>query len=141
MNNLHKEIGIRLKLVREKIFNEGVRLSASQFARLLGTTEDKIRNYELGRSSVPVEHLVKLYRKGINPVYILSGEGSYFAENKAGNLLRHRINDSEAFRNEDTGKPIKLHQEFEISGMSDSEKLNLIRAVAGNIISREESKP
>jgi hypothetical protein len=90
MENLNKEIGKRLRFVRS-IFNEGGKLSAAQFAFLLGETLHKILNYELGRAQVPPSLLIKLYQRGINPIYILTGEGSVFAPNHAGRKLEEKL--------------------------------------------------
>lgn len=90
MQSLNKEIGERLRFVRS-IFNEGGKLSATQFARLLGETMHKILNYELGRAQVPPSLLVTLYRRGINPIFILTGEGSFFAPNQAGRELKEKL--------------------------------------------------
>ncbi|MGB9913895.1 MAG: helix-turn-helix domain-containing protein, partial [Candidatus Kapaibacteriota bacterium] len=86
MENLNKEIGERIRFIRS-IFNEGGKLSASQFAHLLGETMHKILNYELGRAQVPPSFLATLYYRGINPIFILTGEGSIFAPNRAGEVL------------------------------------------------------
>ncbi len=90
MQNLNKEIGERLRFIRS-IFNEGGKLSATQFARLLGETMHKILNYELGRAQLPPSLLVTLYRRGINPIFILTGEGSFFAPNQAGRELKDKL--------------------------------------------------
>lgn len=90
MDEINSEIGKRLKQTR-LIFNEGSKLSSEQFAYLLGETGDKIRNFELGRSAVPVRLLYNLYLRGINPIFIISGEGSMFADNPAGREFRQKI--------------------------------------------------
>lgn len=90
MKNLNKEIGERIRFVRS-IFNEGGKLSATQFAHLLGETMHKILNYELGRAQVSPSFLVTLYNRGINPIFILTGEGSIFAPNSAGKELRQKL--------------------------------------------------
>ncbi|ROL56278.1 XRE family transcriptional regulator [Bacteroidetes/Chlorobi group bacterium Naka2016] len=90
MENLNKEIGERIRFIRS-IFNEGGKLSATQFAHLLGETMHKILNYELGRAQVPPSFLVTLYKRGINPIYILTGEGSIFAPNIAGRELSQKL--------------------------------------------------
>lgn len=90
MENLNKEIGERIRFIRS-IFNEGGKLSATQFAHLLGETMHKILNYELGRAQVPPSFLVTLYKRGINPTYILTGEGSIFAPNIAGRELSQKL--------------------------------------------------
>lgn len=83
MNDYNNEVGRRLRLIRN-VFNEGGKLTADQFAFLLGETRDKITNYELGRASIPIRLLFELYNRGINPIYLITGEGSCFAANKAG---------------------------------------------------------
>ncbi len=90
MENLNKEIGERIRFIRS-IFNEGGKLSANQFAHLLGETVHKILNYESGRVAVPPSFLLNLYKRGINPIFIISGEGSIFAPNTAGIELRRKI--------------------------------------------------
>ncbi len=88
--DLNKEIGKRIKNIR-LIFNEGGKLSANQFGFLLKESGDKIRNYELGRTAVPVRILLSLYNRGINPIYIISGEGSMFADTKAGRAFAKKL--------------------------------------------------
>ena len=90
MSGTNLEIGQRLKEVRS-IFNEGGKLSAEQFAYLLEETGDRIRNYEFGRAGIPVRLLFNLYQRGINPIYIISGEGSMFAPNPQGQELESKI--------------------------------------------------
>lgn len=87
MENINRNIGKRLRIVRH-IFNEGTKLSAEQFAHLLDITRDKLINYEIGRAAMPVALLYNLYKRGINPVYIISGDGSVFANNAEGNRLQ-----------------------------------------------------
>lgn len=90
MIDLNLEIGNRLREIRD-IFHEGAKLSAEQFAFVLDETGDRIRNYEIGRASVNVRVLHKLYEKGINPTYLITGEGDIFADNEAGRLRRETI--------------------------------------------------
>jgi len=90
MDELNQAIGKRLRLVRY-IFNEGGKLSAQQFAFLLNETRDKIISYELGRSSIPVRMLIELYKRGINIIWLLTGEGEIFAKNGAGRRFKHSI--------------------------------------------------
>ncbi len=90
MDNLIKNAGNRLREVRH-IFNEGDKLSAKQFAYLLDETQDKILNYENGRAAISLQLLVNLYYRGVNPVYILTGEGEIFADNEAGKSLKSKI--------------------------------------------------
>lgn len=90
MASYPEQCGERLKKIRF-IFNEGGKLSADQFAFLLGESRDKIANYELGRAGLPIRVLLELYKRGINPVYLISGDGSIFADNNEGVNLRNRI--------------------------------------------------
>lgn len=90
MNNLNKEIGIRLRLIRS-IFNEGGKLSAEQFGYLLNQSTDKILNYELGRAAVPLELLINLYERGYNPVFILTGKESIFAYHSEGKKRKREL--------------------------------------------------
>ncbi|MEI6091301.1 MAG: hypothetical protein WCR42_12675 [bacterium] len=89
--SLNPGIGIRLREVRA-LFNEGGKISATQFAYLLNTNRDKISNYETGRSSLPLEIIYLLYQRGINPVYLICGEGSMFASNAEGIKFELKIN-------------------------------------------------
>jgi transcriptional regulator with XRE-family HTH domain len=139
MENSNENIRKRLKDVRVKIFNEGVKLSAAQFAYILNTSENKIRNYELGRSSIPIELLAKLYYKGIDPVYILTGDGSVFAKNQAGDSLKGRIEDAYAYtsRIQYAREPEPAEyksKDFDPSLLSDEDKIHQISAVAGDIL-------
>ncbi len=86
-NDYLKNIGRRLRLVRS-IFNEGKKLSTEQFAHLLGESRDNIANYELARASVPARVLIELYRRGINPTWVLTGDGDIFANNSQGKQRR-----------------------------------------------------
>jgi hypothetical protein len=90
MEEFNTLVGIRLKKIRH-IFNEGGRLTAEQFAYLIGESGDKIRNYELGRSALPLRVVWILYERGINPVYLISGEGSVFADNHAGRVFKSKV--------------------------------------------------
>jgi transcriptional regulator with XRE-family HTH domain len=93
MDNLIRESGNRLREVRH-IFNEGDKLSAKQFAYLLDETQDRILNYENGRAAISLQLLANLYHRGVNPVYILTGEGEIFAENEAGKALKAKTRTS-----------------------------------------------
>lgn len=101
MQNYSLEVGKRLREVRS-IFNEGTRLSSEQFAYLLDETGDKIRNYELGRATVPIRLLYALYQRGINPIYLISGEGNMFADNIAGRNFIEKIAQRVSFEETDT---------------------------------------
>lgn len=90
MTSYNKEVGDRLKIIR-MIFNEGSKLSANQFAYLLDETGDKIRNYELGRASIPITLLKKLSERGINLQYLVSGDGNLFNDSDEGKRLATSI--------------------------------------------------
>lgn len=143
MKDLNKEIGARIRFIRS-IFNEGAKLSASQFAHLLGESVHKILNYELGRAQVSPSFLVSLYRRGINPTYILTGEGKIFAENKAGRELEQKFGEYlNASRDvQPSTENSNISQDFtnfieELSGKKFEDLLELARkhtAVAGDIM-------
>lgn len=88
--SLNIEIGERLRRIRH-LANEGGKLSAKQFAYLLDETADKILNYESGRAAISISLLIKLYRRGFNPIYLLTGEGSCFADNEQGLILQNKV--------------------------------------------------
>lgn len=87
---LAKEIGNRLRFIRN-IYHEGTRLSSNQFAHLFNESLHRILSYEQGRSNVPVYIIYQLYYRGINPIFLITGEGSLFAPNKAGEELYEKI--------------------------------------------------
>ena len=87
---LNKQIGNRIKAVRS-IYNEGVRLTVEQFAHLLDITNDQLLNYESGRSTLPMNILYELYKRGVNPYFIVTGEKDALADNKIGNELRQKM--------------------------------------------------
>jgi hypothetical protein len=88
--DINQVIGMRIRQVRH-IFNEGTKLSAEQFGHLLNETRDRIMNYELGRAAVPLRMLIELYNRGINPLYLLTGDGELFADNPPGRRLQRQI--------------------------------------------------
>lgn len=90
IENLNKRIGERIKKIRE-IFNEGSKLSATQFAYLLGESRDKIANYENGRTPISPQILYELYNRGISPTYLITGKGNIFAENPAGEKFKKSL--------------------------------------------------
>ena len=113
MEVLQKEVGQRLREVRE-IFYEGNKLSARLFANTLGETKDNIANYENGKANIPNRLLIALYYKGFNPVYILTGEGSVFADNERGKEL-FKMN----------GKKNKLKGNVSSIFKPDTERINI----------------
>lgn len=134
MNKLQTEIGERLRGIRENIFFSGVKLSAKQFADKLGSTVDKIRNYETGRSSVSDEFLVMLYRSGINPIFVLTGEGSVFSPNDTGRQLEEVSGNSKKTVSE------SIPSNYETEKMSDNELIDLFTVAAGDLKKRLEEK-
>lgn len=87
---LAKGIGNRLRFIRN-IYHEGTRLSSNQFAHLFNESLHRILSYEQGRSNVPVYFIYQLYYRGINPIFLITGEDSLFAPNKAGKELYEKI--------------------------------------------------
>ena len=78
-----KEIGKRLKEIREKHYAK-FKLSLTDIAEELSEKMFNIANYEAGKANLPNRVMVALYDKGFNPSYILTGEGSIYANNAAG---------------------------------------------------------
>ena len=132
--DIYKEIVARLREIREGYFIKGIKLSASQFAQLVGQTVDKISNYERGISSVPSSLLIELYKNGINPTYVLTGEGSKFADNEKGRELEKHFGDRKQSTN------LNNLVKFNSSGYTDEDLLKLIDAAAGDIRKRLESR-
>lgn len=126
-----KNIGKRLREIRN-IANEGTKLSANQFAHLLDETRDKILNYENGRASVSIKLLINLYYRGFSPVYILTGEGSIFADNEAGISMRKKLEKrADKEDREETGASVPIDELIR-----EAAKYNV---AAGNIL-KEISK-
>lgn len=88
LKNLQIEIGNRLKEIRTQYYSKH-KLSVADFAEELSESKFNIANYERGIANVPNRILATLYDKGFNPTYIITGEGSIFADNEAG---RSRMN-------------------------------------------------
>ncbi|MDR0927798.1 MAG: helix-turn-helix domain-containing protein [Ignavibacteria bacterium] len=125
-NDLNSLIGLRVKAFR-CVFNEGMKLTSEQFSHLLDITREQLGNYENGRSNLPVSVLLKLYKRGANPVYIISGEGDLFANNKVGIDLRNRILQKEVNYMESVTLITKEPMKADI-------KMTKIKAAAGKII-------
>jgi transcriptional regulator with XRE-family HTH domain len=123
MKDFNKEIGSRLKEVR-KIYNGGFKATIEQFAAILGETKYNLSNYENGKANLPVRVLKVLYEIGINPLYIINGVGSKFADNEAGRILREKIEQNK-------------ENEKDLTKMSSEELLHqaeILTVAAGNIM-------
>ena len=128
----NKQIGNRLKAVRS-IYNEGIRFTVEQFAHLLDITNEQLLNYEAGRSALPINVLIELYNRGINPVFILAGEEDIFANNYVGNELRKKINS----KNMDYNRII--NEALKSTPSSSTLLLQTIKATAGKIKFNEDN--
>ncbi|MCX6155789.1 MAG: hypothetical protein NT007_16710 [Candidatus Kapabacteria bacterium] len=131
---LKQEISERLRFIRENLIVKGIRLSAAQFADMFDTSEDKIRNYENARSNVSIELLILLYRHGINPIFLLTGEGSWFAENKAGKQL------ASDFKTSKNAGLITNLVKIDGSSLADRKAVRIVNAAAGDIKASIKSK-
>jgi len=123
MKDFNKEIGSRLKEVR-KIYNGGFKATIEQFAAILGETKYNLSNYENGKANLPVRVLKVLYEIGINPLFIINGVGSKFADNEAGRILREKIEQNN-------------ENEKDFTKMSSEELLHqaeILTVAAGNIM-------
>ncbi len=76
-NFLAKDIGERIKEIRKTLG-----LSQEQFSQKLGTSRRSVSKYETGDNALPDQVKLKLYDLGVNPTWLLSGEGSIFVEAK-----------------------------------------------------------
>jgi len=79
MERVQKEVGLRLKKLRETLD-----LSQSKLARLLGVSQSAISKWEAGERDIPTAVLLKLKRRlNVNLDWLLSGEGEMFAISQA----------------------------------------------------------
>ncbi len=100
------EIGKRLQEVRNKYISSR-KLSTLEFADLINESKFNISNYESGKANIPNRVLVELYKKGINPTWILTGEQSIYvntinsaeAEEKEFNI--HKFENNNFFNTDD----------------------------------------
>jgi hypothetical protein len=137
MENIKKSIGDRLKEIRY-IFLEGEKVSRKQFAYAIGENKDNVANYEIGRANIPNRVLTTLYERGFNPTYILTGEGSLFADNESGRTLRDIIS-SKKIKN----STVSNVREYDFSKLSlkDLErKVAQYQVAAGDIMKIIEKK-
>lgn len=137
MENIKKTVGERLKEVRY-IFLEGEKVSRNQFAYAIGENKDNVANYEIGRANIPNRVLTTLYERGFNPTYILTGEGSLFADNESGRALRDVIS---AKKNKSSN--VGSVREFDYSKLSLKElerKVVQYQVAAGDIMKIIEKK-
>lgn len=128
MEEINKAIGKRLQEVR-RIYNNGYRCSAEQLAGEIGESVANIRNYECGKAGIPNRVLLALYHKGINPIYLLSGEGEVHAPNAAGEALQSRTKDNKVNNAESV---------YRLQSPVRSERLGV--AAAGSIADEIRSK-
>ncbi|MFA6569844.1 MAG: hypothetical protein WCT77_01260 [Bacteroidota bacterium] len=133
MDSLQKEIGKRLKEIR-KIYLDGTSVSARQLAENIGETKDNIANYENGKANVPNRVMIALYNKGFNPVYILTGENSMFADNTAGKALNAIIKE----KNKSNVKRILKISDEQDKIIEFVEKQKPLKAAAGNMIKNKK---
>lgn len=122
---LHKEIGQRLKLIRH-IIRDGSKISAREFGERFDETRDNIANYETGRAPVPIRLLHGLFYFGFNPIYLITGDGSFFAPNARGKELERKISLNKKINVFD---PEAL--KAEIFGETSPKKLPVYKVAAG----------
>jgi len=133
-SNYNLEVGRRLKLIRQ-ISNEGGPLSASQFAFLLDETRDRITNYERGVTSVPIRLLYKLFQRGINPIYLVTGEGYLLAENEQGIGFYEKISakPDSLKRIFNLSPSLQLISESYLSGDKNKDNVPIYQVAAGDL--------
>jgi hypothetical protein len=137
MGELQKKIGDRLREIRQ-IFLEGDKVSTRQFANALGEKKDNITNYEMGKAGIPNRLLLKLWERGFNPVYVLTGEGSMFADNDKGKYLKEKI-----YSKKKENSTINNIREIDLSKLSLNElerKVQQYQVAAGDIMKIIELK-
>ena len=139
MEDINKAIGKRIQTVRKNYLGDGYELTTAQMAKILYCSKDKVLNFENGRTKVTPEILILLYNRGINPIFILTGEGSAFADNAAGEIIKQRQKQVIYKR---SSKVMYLNEPraFHPDELSEEDKLNLISAVAGNILEERNKK-
>ncbi|GAB5465422.1 MAG: hypothetical protein Kapaf2KO_08580 [Candidatus Kapaibacteriales bacterium] len=86
----NEAIGERLKTFR-KFFLNGQQITSSQLAGLLDEKPDRIRNYESGRSAIPIRLVVALDEIGLSMNYLLTGEGLIFSSSEKGIELKSEL--------------------------------------------------
>ena len=126
-NDYLKNIGQRLRFVRS-IFNEGKKLSTEQFAHLLGESRDNIANYEHARASIPARVLIELYKRGINPTWVLTGDGDLFANNLPGKQRRKLM--------KERGIDISEIKELAKVEFEEHKEVKVLKVAAGKIKNR-----
>jgi len=137
MGELQKKIGERLREIRQ-IFLEGDKVSTRQFANALGEKKDSITNYEMGKAGIPNRLLQKLYERGFNPIYVLTGEGSIFADNDRGKTIKDKIHAKNS-----NNSNIQNIREIDLSKLSLNElerKVLQYQVAAGDILKIIELK-
>jgi len=127
MSDDNKETGKRLREAREFLLKIQTKEDLAEFLKIAGITQEQLKNYESGRTAVPSPLLVLLYELGINPTYILTGEGTKFAGNPSGMIVKAATL-GEIDKSQDI-KLLKLNPAL----TSEDSKFRILRAVAGNI--------
>lgn len=130
------EIAKRLKEVRTSYF-ETFKLSTAQFAIEVSESEFNLQNYESGKASIPNRLLITLYYKGINPIYILTGEGDVWTDTPQGITRKQRVLKGSNVTKVHSIKPLD-NSNLSISELI--EKASLYTAVAGDIMKLVQEK-
>jgi hypothetical protein len=136
MEKIQNEISNRLKEVRTRHY-ETFKLSTAQFSKELEESEFNLQNYESGKASIPNRLLIALYYKGINPIYILTGEGDVYTDTPQGIARRNRVLKSIS------QTKVQSIAKLDISAMSIQELIDQATqytAVAGDIMKLVQEK-
>ena len=131
-------MGKRLREIRH-VFFEGRKVSTRQFAEFLSETKDNIANYENGRAFIPNRLLVSLYLRGYNPIFLLTGESSMYADNEAGETLRaaaaSQIGGAVEILSPESDKRISIaaepHEDFSVAAGDVSKAINKNKKTRG----------
>jgi hypothetical protein len=124
------EIGLRLRTIRDQ-YLIGIKISTNQFAELVGEPKHNIAAYESGKANIPNRVFVALYDKGINPIYILTGEGSVYAPNKAGTTLSESLKGKiDPLRLADVSKGQKGNEKPFVAAKANSSGQNQVQKIS-----------
>ncbi len=127
MQDQQISIGKRLQEVRSN-YIAARKLSAIEFADILGESKYNISNYERGIASIPNRVLIELYKNGINPTWVLTGEQSIYINNAS----------QAEEKNNDIHSNTKLHYFNEEDYAIIARAGNLMKLMAENIKPKEQ---
>ena len=93
------DVLLRLSSIIDNDFNK----SRPDFARAVGKTPDTLRAYFQKDSMPGGDFLAAMLRLGYSSDWLLTGEGSRYADNEAGRALQHKANAHNPERDDNVG--------------------------------------